>query len=52
MPFIPHSEIDIKQMLDTIGVSEINDLFDEIPQHLRTKGLDKVPEATTRLLLE
>jgi len=51
MPFIPHSEIDIKQMLDTIGVSEINDLFDEIPQHLRTKGLDKVPEAISEMEL-
>ena len=43
MPFIPHSEIDIKQMLDTIGVDSIDDLFDEIPSELRAKGLDKVP---------
>ena len=40
MPFIPHKEEQIKSMLDTIGVNSINDLFDEIPEHLRLKNLD------------
>ncbi|MFV1871715.1 MAG: aminomethyl-transferring glycine dehydrogenase subunit GcvPA [Oleiphilus sp.] len=44
MPFIPHTEQDIQKMLDVIGVSSINDLFDEIPEHLRAKPLVGVPE--------
>jgi len=44
MPFIPHTEDDVKQMLDAIGVKSINDLFDEIPDALRAKGLETVPE--------
>ena len=43
MPFIPHTEADVRHMLDTIGVDSIDALFDEIPQALRTASLDKVP---------
>jgi glycine dehydrogenase subunit 1 len=43
MPFIPHTEKEIKQMLDIIGVDAIDDLFDEIPAHLRAGVLDAVP---------
>ncbi|MCG7960489.1 MAG: hypothetical protein JAY69_15640, partial [Candidatus Thiodiazotropha taylori] len=28
MPFIPHTEDDIQEMLATIGVESIDDLFD------------------------
>jgi len=28
MPFIPHTEQDISDMLETIGVSDIEQLFD------------------------
>jgi glycine dehydrogenase subunit 1 len=45
MPFIPHTESDIRTMLDAIGVRSIDDLFDEIPLELRTRGLDGVPPA-------
>jgi glycine dehydrogenase subunit 1 len=34
MPFIPHTEAEVRQMLSTIGVDCIDDLFDEIPQEL------------------
>lgn len=44
MPFIPHTEQDIQKMLDVIGVDKIDDLFDEIPAHLRAKPLEGVPE--------
>jgi len=43
MPFIPHTETDVKQMLASIGVSDIEALFDEIPAELRIGSLDKVP---------
>lgn len=44
MPFIPHTEADVKAMLATIGVSAIDDLFDEIPTELRAGALAKIPE--------
>ncbi len=43
MPFIPHTDHEIAQMLETIGVNCIDDLFDEIPAHLRAGVLDAVP---------
>ncbi len=49
MPFVPHTEEDIKSMLVAIGVESIDDLFDEIPADLRhdlgkDKPLAGVPE--------
>ncbi|MFQ5470601.1 MAG: aminomethyl-transferring glycine dehydrogenase subunit GcvPA [Gammaproteobacteria bacterium] len=49
MPFIPHTETDIQQMLDTIGVDSINDLFDEIPEELMIDKLDGVPSTSSEL---
>ncbi len=43
MPFIPHTDEEITQMLGCIGVDSIDDLFDEIPAHLRAGVLDAVP---------
>ena len=45
MPFIPHTENDIREMLDSIGVSAIDQLFDEIPAELRCESMDRIPEA-------
>lgn len=44
MPFIPHTEEDVSQMLDFLGVSSINDLFSEIPPSLRLGDLTAIPE--------
>ena len=44
MPFIPHTEQDIKAMLAQIGADSIDSLFDEIPQELRCDELEKIPE--------
>lgn len=57
MPFIPHSEQDIEQMLSVIGVDSIDDLFDEIPANLRCAELTQIPLGmnemeVTRLLRE
>ena len=57
MPFIPHSDQDIADMLGAIGVERIDDLFDEIPAELRAGKLTKVPPglsemAVSRLLME
>ena len=45
MPFIPHTEKDVREMLATIGVDSIENLFDEIPAELRIEHLYGVPEA-------
>ncbi|MED5420683.1 MAG: aminomethyl-transferring glycine dehydrogenase subunit GcvPA [Pseudomonadota bacterium] len=45
MPYIPHTESEVAVMLETIGVSSIEDLFDEIPRDLLIKDLEGVPEA-------
>lgn len=42
MPFIPHTEDDVKTMLNTIGVKRIEDLFDEIPSDLRIHDLNAI----------
>jgi len=49
MPFIPHTEEDIQRMLDTIGVQNINALFDEIPDNLRIDDLPEVPEGLSEM---
>lgn len=36
--YIPHTEQEIKEMLDVIGVSSIDDLFVDIPDEIKFKG--------------
>ncbi len=43
MPFIPHTETDVAEMLAAIGVSDIEALFEEIPRELRTRALEGIP---------
>jgi glycine dehydrogenase subunit 1 len=43
MAFIPHTPADVEAMLATIGVTSIEQLFEEIPASLRVKSLDGVP---------
>lgn len=55
MPFIPHTEDDVREMLTAIGADSIDDLFDEIGPELRAGELGALPEglpemAVTRLL--
>jgi len=45
MPFIPHNETDVREMLGKIGAHHIDDLFDEIPEELIISDLDGVPNA-------
>ena len=45
MPFIPHTQDDTDSMLRAIGVNDIDELFDEIPDSLRCTGLHSIPEA-------
>ena len=49
MPFIPHTDTDIRDMLDAIGVQSMDALFDEIPAELRAKPLTGIPEALNEM---
>jgi len=44
MPYIPHTDDDRREMLAAIGVESIDDLFREIPAHLRLERPLDVPE--------
>jgi len=43
MPFIPHTRDDETIMLDSLGVDSIDDLFDEIPEELKSAELAQIP---------
>ncbi|MES1999884.1 MAG: aminomethyl-transferring glycine dehydrogenase subunit GcvPA [Pseudomonadota bacterium] len=49
MPFIPHTETDIQAMLARIGAPDIDALFDEIPEALRSGKLTQVPAALSEM---
>jgi glycine dehydrogenase subunit 1 len=49
MPFIPHTDTDIRDMLDAIGVAGMDALFDEIPAELRAKPLTGIPDALNEM---
>lgn len=49
MPYIPHTDDDVRAMLDTIGAERIEDLFDEIPEHLKAGKLEKLPDGLTEM---
>lgn len=49
MPYIPHTENDVQQMLESIGVTCIDDLFDEIPATLKQEALHDIPEGLSEM---
>ena len=49
MPFIPHTERDVSEMLAAIGARSIEDLFDEIPAELRVESLAGIPESLNEM---
>lgn len=51
MPFIPHTNEDIQDMLKTIGISTIDTLFEEIPSSLRQASLEGVPSGLSEMEL-
>ncbi len=56
MPYIPHTDQERAEMLASIGVGSIDDLFDEIPASLRIDALAGVPaglsEAEVAVLMQ
>jgi glycine dehydrogenase subunit 1 len=49
MPFIPHTEADVRTMLEAIGAPDIEALFDEIPSALKVQSLARVPEGLSEM---
>lgn len=49
MPFIPHTDDEVREMLSMIGAPSIEALFDEIPANLRSKGLTAVPDGMSEM---
>ncbi|MBZ2189169.1 aminomethyl-transferring glycine dehydrogenase subunit GcvPA [Alcanivorax sp. JB21] len=49
MPFIPHTSDDVQAMLAAIGADSIEDLFDEIPAHLKAGALAGLPEGLSEM---
>lgn len=48
MPYVPHSPEEIREMLEVIGVSSVDDLFAEIPVELRPKSFE-LPEGKSEM---
>ena len=49
--YLPMTEQDQKEMLDVIGVSTIDELFEDIPEKVRFKGLYNIKEAKSEAAL-
>ncbi|HFE38532.1 MAG TPA: aminomethyl-transferring glycine dehydrogenase subunit GcvPA [Gammaproteobacteria bacterium] len=52
MPYIPHTEDDIQQMLACIDAETIEELFDEIPAALKETKLNEVPERLSEMEIQ
>lgn len=51
MPFIPHTEKDVEEMLQALGIDRVETLFDEIPQSLRHVSLEDIPAGISEMEL-
>src|SRR3990167_8731395 len=47
MPFIPHTDVETKQMLEACKANSIEDLFVEIPTDLKKYQINHIPEGIT-----
>jgi glycine dehydrogenase subunit 1 len=51
MPFIPHTDEDVRAMLAAIGVDSVEALFDEIPASLKDVSLEGIPPGLDEMAL-
>ncbi|MBI2317399.1 MAG: aminomethyl-transferring glycine dehydrogenase subunit GcvPA [Betaproteobacteria bacterium] len=51
MPFIPHTDAEVRAMLAAIGAASIEELFDEIPRELRAENFAAIPEGVPEMAL-
>lgn len=45
LSYLPHTESDIRQMLDRIGVKKLEDLYSDVPSEFLKKGAYALPDA-------
>ena len=48
MPYIPHTDAEVRQMLDRVGVKTLDDLFADIPADMRPKSF-ALPKGRTEM---
>ena len=46
MDYVPHTPEDLKQIMKTIGISSMDDLFDDIPEESPSCGHTETPSST------
>jgi glycine dehydrogenase subunit 1 len=51
MTYLPHTDTERREMLSDVGVDRLDDLFTDIPEHVRFPALD-LPEALTEIDLD
>ncbi|SOC36196.1 aminomethyl-transferring glycine dehydrogenase subunit GcvPA [Ureibacillus acetophenoni] len=49
--YLPMTETDKKEMLETIGINSIDELFSDIPEKVRYQGLYNIPKAKSESAL-
>jgi len=49
MPYIPHTDSDITEMLQSLKLNRVEDLFDEIPAFLKNANFDDMPTQLAEL---
>lgn len=49
--YLPMTEQDKQDMLDVVGVSSVDELFEDIPEKVRFKGLYDIKEAKSESAL-
>lgn len=52
MPYIPLSPEDVREMLAAVGVRSVDDLFADIPRHLRMKRKPRLPKPAAEIELQ
>ena len=45
LPYLPHTQADIKAMLERIGVNKLEDLYSDVPAEFLKKGAYALPDA-------
>ena len=43
--YFPHTEEDLREMMDTIGITSLQQLYDDVPEAVRFKGDYQLPAA-------
>lgn len=51
MPYIPHTPKDTQTMLESLGLNNLDELFDEIPSELRNDDFTQIPDGIDEMHL-